>query len=328
MPAQSNLFQRLVLEIHRGLGAGWDVRESRSLTDAITGEPREMDIVAEGKVYGYGIIMSVEVCDRGRAPNVTWVEGLAKKHESLPTDKLVLWSLSGLTEPAARKAAALKIAVVTPADQAPWASLAKRVRNSVAQLVVSNLTSVMDVRLSDGTLARWEAPPETLLNTRDGTRCFSIARLQQTTKEHEMFGKVMLDNAPDGVGQFHAVFNPPEPCTVTSPKGIVGEVLRVFIDIKTQCQHSPLEVRSALHNDEVTTLAEAQLLGGVFQLLVHEPQNGQTTMVATHTRRGGIHDLASVPQGSVAVPPNAELPCDGQARASNSPIMGQRQSIA
>ncbi len=86
MPARSNLFQRLVLEIH--LGDGWDVRESRSLTDALTGEPREVDIVAEGVVHGYRIIMSVEVCDRGRVADVTWVEGLAKKHESLPTDKL------------------------------------------------------------------------------------------------------------------------------------------------------------------------------------------------------------------------------------------------
>jgi hypothetical protein len=283
MPARSNLFQRLVLEIHRGFGDGWDVQESRPLTDAITGEPREVDIVAEGKVHGYGIIMSVEVCDRGRVADVTWVEGLAKKHEDLPTDKLVLWSASGLTDPAARKAAVLKIAVVTPADEAPWATLAKRVRNSIVQLVLSNLTSVVDVRLPDGTLTRWDAPPETVLTTRDGTRCCSIARLQQMTKEHEMFGKVMLDNAPDGQGQFHAVFDPPEPCIVSGPDGLVGEVLRVLIDIKTKGQHSPLEVRSALHNDEVTTLAEAPMLGGLFRLVVHEPQNGETSSTATHT---------------------------------------------
>ena len=85
------------------------------------------------------------------------------------------------------------------------------------------------------------------------------------TKELAMFGNLMLDNAPDGQGQFHAVFEPPEPCTVTGPDGLVGEVLRVLIDIKTQGQHSPLAVRSAVHNGEVTTLAEAQMLGGVFR---------------------------------------------------------------
>ncbi len=76
MPARSNLYQRLVFEIHRGLGDGWDVRESRPLTDSITGESREVDIVAEGKVHSYGIVMSVEVCDRHRVADVTWVERL------------------------------------------------------------------------------------------------------------------------------------------------------------------------------------------------------------------------------------------------------------
>jgi hypothetical protein len=282
MPSRSNLFQRLVLEIHRGLGEGWDVRESRSLTDALTNEPREVDIVAEGAVHGYQITMSVEVCDRGRVADVTWVEGLAKKHESLPTDKLVLWSASGLTDAAARKAAALKIGVVTPADDAPWAAIAKRMQNSIVQLVLSNLTSVVDVQLPDGTRTRWDTPPETLLTTRDRTRCCSIGRLQSMTKEHAMFGSLMLDNAPDGQGQFHAVFEPPEPCTVTSPDGLVGEVFRVLIDINTQGQHSPLVVRSALYNDEVTTLAEAQMLDGVFRCVVRERQTGRSSATATH----------------------------------------------
>jgi hypothetical protein len=283
MPARSNLFQRLVLEIHRGLGEGWDVRMSRSLTDALTDEPREVDIVAEGTIHGYRIIMSVEVCDRGRVADVTWVEGLAKKHESLLTDKLVLWSASGLTDAAARKSAALKIAVVTPTDDAPWATIAKRMQNSIVQLVLSNLTAMVDVQLPDGTRTRWDAPPESLLTTRDGTRYCSIERLQLMTIEHSMFGNLMLDNAPNGQGQFHAVFEPPEPCTVTGLDGVVGEVLRVLIDIKTQGQYSPLAIRSALYNGEVTTLAEAQILGGVFSYVVRERETGQSSTTATYT---------------------------------------------
>jgi hypothetical protein len=282
MPARSNLYQRLVFEIHRGLGDGWDVRESRSLIDSITGEQREVDIVAEGKVHGYVIVMAVEVCDRHRVVDVTWVEGLAKKHEHLPTDKLVLWSASGLSGPAAKKADALKIAVVTPVAHAPWATIAKRMQNSIVRLVLSQLASVVDVRMPDGTLARWNAPPEMLLTTLDGTRCCSIARIQQMTQEHEAFGDVMLDNAPVGAGQFHAEFEPPEPCTVLGLGGIVGEVIRVLIDIKTQCEHSSVDVRSALHNNEVVTLAEAAMLDGVFSLVVRESQNGETSTNGTH----------------------------------------------
>ena len=285
MPARSNLYQRLVFESHRGLGDGWDVHESRALTDSITGEPREVDLVAEGKVHGYAIVMSVEVCDRHRVADVTWVEGLAKKHEHLRTDKLVLWSASGLSGPAEKKADALNIAVVTPEDEAPWATIAKRMQNSIIQLVLSHLASVVDVRMPDGTLTRWNAPPEMLLTTLDGTRCCSIARFQQMTKDHEMFGDVMLDNAPDGLGQFHAVFEPPEPCTVLSPDGIAGEVVRVLIDIKTQGEHSSVDVRSALHNNDVVTLAEASMLDGVFSLVVREAQNGETSIHGTHAPR-------------------------------------------
>ena len=97
-----------------------------------------------------------------------------------------------------------------------------------------------------------------------------------------MFGNLMFDNAPDGQGQFHAVFKPPETCTVTSPDGLVGEVLRVLIDIKTQGQHMSLDVRSALRFGEVTTLAEAQMLGGMCRCVVREPENGMPSTVATH----------------------------------------------
>ncbi len=194
-----------------------------------------------------------------------------------------MWSASGLTDAAARKAAALKIAVVTPADDAPWAAIARRMQNSIVQLVLSNLASVVDVQLPDGTRTWWDARPQTLLTTMDGTRCCSIGRLQQMTKEPDMFGNLILDSAPDGKGPFHAVFEPPEPCTVTGPDGLVGEVLRVLIDIKTQGKHSPLEVRSALHNGEVTTLAEAQMLGGAFRCVIREPQNGQPSLAATHS---------------------------------------------
>src|SRR5207237_3998359 len=113
------------------------------------------------------------------------------------------------------------------------------VAKSYVEVGTPEPTSVVDVRLPDGALTRWDAPPQTVLTTKDGTRCCSIARLQEMTKDHAVFGSLMLDNAPNGQGQFHAVFPPPEPCTMTDPNGLVGEVLRVLIDIKTRSQLSP-----------------------------------------------------------------------------------------
>jgi hypothetical protein len=282
MPVRSNQFQRLVLEVHRGLGEGWEVQESRQLTDAVTGEPREVDIVAEREIHGYRIIISVEVCDRNRVADVIWVESLAKKHENLPTNMLALWSASGFTHAALKKAVALKLVVITPTDEAPWAAIAKKIRKSTVQLVRADLTTVVDVKLPDGSLARWSANPEMLLTDSDGRQC-PLAQIQEFLKDNDQFRNVMLDNAPVGSGDFHAVFEPPRQYTVAGPTGVIGKVIRVLIGIRTNAQRSALEVRSALYNNQVTTLAETPWLGGIFRLVIREPKDGQPSSVATHS---------------------------------------------
>ncbi len=73
MPVRSNIFQRLVAAIHSELGPGWRVTESRLLEDSRTGEQREVDVVTEASIGGYPMIISVELRDRGRRADVTWV---------------------------------------------------------------------------------------------------------------------------------------------------------------------------------------------------------------------------------------------------------------
>ena len=127
MPKRTNPFQQLAAIIHSRLGNGWNITESLFLTDSITGEMREVDVVAKATVGAYDIYISVECRDHKRPADVTWIESMAKKHESLSTSKLVLWSRSGFTKAAIAKATALKIDTVSQANAAStdWATLAR-----------------------------------------------------------------------------------------------------------------------------------------------------------------------------------------------------------
>jgi len=132
MPKRSNTYQRLIATVHANIGTGWDVKESVFLTDSVTGEAREVDVVAKSNIGNYIVIISIECRDHGRPADVTWVEAMAKKHEHLPTSKLVLWSRSGFSKSAIVKATALKIDAVLEgnAAQVDWAKLAQSLVDS------------------------------------------------------------------------------------------------------------------------------------------------------------------------------------------------------
>ncbi|MDQ3766350.1 MAG: hypothetical protein M3346_03290 [Actinomycetota bacterium] len=200
MPVRSNIFQRLVAEIHCDLGPGWRVSESRLLNDSVTGEQREVDVVAEAVVGGYPLLIGIEVRDRSRPADVTWVEGLAKKHEHLPTDKLVLWSPSGFSESALAKAKALNIETVTPGAgvDAPFASIARDLIGSSVKFVRPRFEAFADVTLGDGSAERWAAPPGMLLREENGTRQARVGTiLQQITGNPTVHTTLLNRNLQD-----------------------------------------------------------------------------------------------------------------------------------
>lgn len=104
MPRRSNLLQRTVKLIEESKGGFLSLEESALLIDKETGEKREVDIVLRGVLNSHPIIISFEVVDRARRAESGWVEQMLRKHQSLATDKLVLVSGSGFTQPARQKA--------------------------------------------------------------------------------------------------------------------------------------------------------------------------------------------------------------------------------
>ena len=293
MPVRSNIFQRLVAAIHSELGPGWQVAESRLLADSRTGEQREVDVVAQASIGGYPMIISVEVRDRGRRADVTWVESMAQKHADLPTSKLALWSPTGFSGSALAKAKALGIEAITPLgiDHAPWARLARDLIGGFVKFVRPSFDPVVDVKLGDGTMVRWPASSTTILKQKDGDAEAPVGAILQQIADSPAVRTTMLDHAPKGSGSFHAIYQPPFLCEVEGPSGEKGELARLVIGITTLCEVAAVAVRSAVYRGVATTLAEADVADGTLQVVVREPSTGPVTVGAVHV--GGARSRAA-----------------------------------
>jgi hypothetical protein len=97
VPKRTNLKQRVIAQLRTLLADdGWEVTESKILTDAVTGQDREVDVVVERTlVTDEHVVVSVEVRGQRRKVTVPEVEGLIRKHEHLSTTTLVIASWSG-----------------------------------------------------------------------------------------------------------------------------------------------------------------------------------------------------------------------------------------
>ncbi len=154
MPKRSNAFQRLVMLINRQLAGQADVSESAMLKDAITSELREVDVLIEVELAGYQTRIAIECVDRKRKIDVTWVEKMLKKHESLPTDKLVLVSQSGFSVTAINKAQfhnTLALSLDTAMDH-DWLNKVQRLIVSGIQLRIMGNEIQLDDVLQDATI--------------------------------------------------------------------------------------------------------------------------------------------------------------------------------
>jgi hypothetical protein len=116
MPKRSNVFQETVAVIQTHFSGEATVTESCILTDRLTGQEREVDVVVEGALGMNPVIVGIEATAKGRPATVEWVEQLIEKHRHLPTDRLVLVSESGFTASALKLALAKGVSAVYPQE--------------------------------------------------------------------------------------------------------------------------------------------------------------------------------------------------------------------
>jgi hypothetical protein len=124
MPKRHNIFQDLMVSIHKQLSSSCQITESEMFSDPSSGQAREVDIVIRSRVaLGYEMVISVECTDSKRPVAVGWVEQMCCKHRDLPTHKLVLVSKSGYTKTALLKGRSLgaELLSIEAAKQVDWA---------------------------------------------------------------------------------------------------------------------------------------------------------------------------------------------------------------
>jgi hypothetical protein len=285
MPQRTNLFQRLAATVHSHLSKGWNVAESVMLIDSLTGELREVDVVAKATVATYDIYLSIECRDHARPADVTWIESMAKKHESLPTSKLVLWSRSGFTKTAILKAKALKINTISQAEtiNTDWAKLARDIVGGyINYLTPTFLTPVIDVMLPDKTLFRIEDASLTSWDNAAGENVGSMQALVAHIKYRPDLATVFLDHAPIGSGSFHIEVEPDQPWFTMTFDGQKASIRRILIGISTVMEQAPLDSASANIDGCVMTLASANIASGRFDSFIIESPDGSSVVQTQH----------------------------------------------
>jgi hypothetical protein len=286
MPIRSNIYQRLVAVVHEHVGPGWIVAESRMLKDSRTGQLREVDVVLDGSAAGYPILVGIEARDRGRVADVNWVEAMAKKHDDLPTNMLVLWSSTGFSKNAAAKAEALRIITVkskTLAD-APWACLAQTFNGGSMKWVRPKFELFVDVLLPCGKAVRWPASRASILCRRRDRAELTIGAILAHVEQSKELQTAMLNNATDGENDFHGIYEPPEECEVTSSDGATAILKRVIIGLKTTTEVRPVFLRTIVHDDVATSLGELKVSDGALRVVMREPAVGDPVVRVNHVR--------------------------------------------
>jgi hypothetical protein len=173
VPKRTNVFQEVVAILQEHMAGDATVEESGMLVHRDTGQEREVDVVIRSKVAGHEVIVSVEATASGRKADTDWVEARLKKHDKLPTSKLVLVSQAGFTK-AARKEAEAENAVPLSPEDLDVDDPAYVVVNALPSLwpkafSLAPEAATLAVRKPDGTLLRVnDARPDTTVFFADG----------------------------------------------------------------------------------------------------------------------------------------------------------------
>jgi hypothetical protein len=110
-------FEKLVARIEKLLAPlGASVKSPDRLIDKTTHQLREVDGTIRYQVGSVPILITIECRDRAATQDVTWIEQLAKKQESLGANETVAVSSTNFTKPAGKLAERSRIFLRTLQD--------------------------------------------------------------------------------------------------------------------------------------------------------------------------------------------------------------------
>jgi hypothetical protein len=157
MGKQTNAFQRLCTYLQEQFHSPATVEESAFIPDKYTGERREIDVLVTVPVEGHTMTIGFECRDRTAVDDVTFVELTLCKHEATGINLSVLYSSSGFSEPARKKAHVFGMRLVKAEEglKEDW-PVWLRDLNTAYMAVISLAPSDVTVQTADGETA---APP-------------------------------------------------------------------------------------------------------------------------------------------------------------------------
>lgn len=272
MPKRSNSFQRLVTILHERLDSSWNVTESKMFQDSLTGEEREVDIVLESNLGSHKIVLSIECRDHKRKADTPWIESMAKKHESLPTSKLVLWSANGFYKPAIKKAEKLNIDTVSSGniESLQWAVLANKLKSGSVTVLNADLTFFIDVETPAGTKERFEKDIDYVFKEVENEKYFSIYAIKNMIANNTDVGSVLLDHATEEKSDFWLQYTHPVECMVQGENQEWYKPFRIGFGVKTLIEKTGLETKSVLYGNKVSTLAIGELKERTIEFFIEE----------------------------------------------------------
>lgn len=272
MPKRTTVFQRLVKLFHDRLDSNWVVNESEMLIHRLTGEEREVDIVLKYKLGTHDVIVSIECTDIKRPASSTWVESMTKKHEFLPTSKLILWSASGFYKPAIITAEKFGIEIVSQNDNidVEWATFSKSFKDGLLKVVNSSFSFFIDVVDTNGKKTRLEGPHNYIFRINGGESLFTIIQLREHVMSQQEVGTILLDHATNEKKDFWIQYVPPFKCEVQKETGDWVDPFRIGFGIKASIEETKTESKTIKYKNTVATLAVSKLEGGSLELFIEE----------------------------------------------------------
>ncbi len=195
MPKRTNKRQEIIALLRRALTPECEIEESAMLTDAVTGDHAEVDIVMRCPLEDLELVVSFEIVAWSRKAGRPWVHEQMRKHRDLPTEKLVLVSWSGFTGPAERAAqTAPHVTLMTP--QTVVIDGVPKVHSlGVAEAKLSPTRTVLTITKPDGSTARIQVRPENTIFDTEGNEIGQVSDLAEKLVRAPWVGKRVLQDA-------------------------------------------------------------------------------------------------------------------------------------
>ncbi len=242
------------------------------LINSLTGEEREVDIVCRSKLGAHEIIVSIECTDTKRPASSTWIESLSKKHEFLPTSKLILWSANGFYKPAIVLAEKLGIETVSQDVEISeeWARFARIFGKGSIKLIQPVLGHFFDYTNSTGEKCRLDNETNYLIRIKELDKIITVNDVKEFILENTGLRSVTLDHATEDNEDFWIEFEPGSEWEVQKEDGEWVVPFRIGFGLKANTQQASMSSKSVKYGNAIYTLSSGKSKKGPIELFVKE----------------------------------------------------------